>query len=242
MKKRIICFFTLSLIILFIISSGFTSSQTIQENIENSISDLEKSKNQIDQLPTTPEETKKIATDYLRKEWESVLEKNEFVGPIIRTYKKISPITDPIIKAIVGLKPSLSWFFLLTLVIWISFWVYLNRIIEGFSTFSDIVSLIISLGLTIILSLLGVIIAISNTITKIINLAQLWWVKLILIILIITLFIIASIFSKKIGAVMRLIKKKKKEEKEELNRIKLKLAAERAEKFTKEISESLEDE
>lgn len=182
-----------------------------------------------DNLPQSPEELKETSADFLKKEWGKILAKNLYVGPIIKSYQKISPYTDPIFKYTIGMTPSLTWLFFLTLVLWIFFVIYMLKILDLVSIFSRSVQYIVSFGLIIIFSLIGVTRKIAEYIINAISLLTSWWMQLIVASIVILGLILASIFSENIKKLVENIKKNRAKMEEEVGR-------ERLKKITKSLS------
>ncbi|MAG37822.1 hypothetical protein CMI45_00335 [Candidatus Pacearchaeota archaeon] len=195
-----------------------------------------------DQIPKNSEETGEIASDFLKKEWLDVLSKTKSIGPVVKGYEKISPYTDPVGKVVIGEKPGLNWFFFLTLAIWVTLAIYIDKVLSTFSTFSDITSMVISFGMATVLSILGLTRFVAVTISGLLLLADTWWVKLIGIIIFITVLVLISIFSKKFEAIIRLWRirraKNKKEEQELLDRMRLRGYTDIVENYAEKISET----
>jgi hypothetical protein len=162
-----------------------------------------------------------IRSQYLKQEWGKIPEKNKFFGPLMRGYGKISPYTDPIFKYTLGITPSLTWLFVLTLILWIVFLIYIFRVMEFVSLFSPLTKYIVSLGLIVIISIIGTLRILAEAIINIISLFTTWWMQLIGISLVIIALIVASILSKNLKDVFKSIKEKRDEAKKELNQAKL---------------------
>ncbi|MFA5174232.1 MAG: hypothetical protein WC438_03550 [Candidatus Pacearchaeota archaeon] len=175
-------------------------------------------------------------TQYLKQEWGKILANNTYIGPVINRYNKISPYTDPIFKFFLGIEPSLSWLFLLSLTLWITIFMYIYRASE-FLPVSDFTQIAISLGTIIIISLIGIIKKLAELIISAIAVFNTWWMQLIGAGIIIILFVLGSIFSKNLADLFKSNKEKKAKQEEELNREKLKAEVELAGKFTKTISD-----
>jgi len=183
---------------------------------------------------TNPE----IRSQYLKQEWGKILEDKKIIGPIIKSYKKISPYTDPIFKIILGITPSLTWLFVLTLTLWIAFVIYIFRIFELTSLFSKPAQYVISFGIIIIISVLGITKKLAEYIINALSKFTIWWVQLIGIGIVILALIVASILSKNIKKVGKAMKEKKEKEKEKIDRIKLSSAVEQGKKITEALSKS----
>lgn len=159
------------------------------------------------------------SSQYLKKEWGKILETWPVVGPIIRAYEKIAPVTDPVFKYTIGMSPSLSWLFILTLVLWIAFVIYIFRVLELASIFSNqAVKIIISIGLVIVLSITGLTKKLAEYIINAISLLDVWWMQLITALLVIIAIILASVFSKALEDYVKNLKEYKEKAKEESNR------------------------
>ena len=137
MKKSIILFILFLLTInLFIIS--LAHAQELPPipgmgniNPETGLpEDLEKLKDTGEKLTD-----KEQRSQFLKDAQGKLLKENKYTGPIIEGYEKVSPVTDPIFKYTIGLEPSLTWLFTLTLVLWIAFVVYSLRILDLVSVF-----------------------------------------------------------------------------------------------------------
>ena len=94
-----------------------------------------------------------VREEYLKKEWGAIARNSTFFGPIVKGYEKVSPLTDPIFKYTIGMTPSLSWMFVLTLVIWITLFIYIFRAITIFSGSSTVTLIAITLLVMIFLSI-----------------------------------------------------------------------------------------
>lgn len=174
---------------------------------------------------------------YLKQEWGKILAKNKYFGPLIEKYDKISPYTDPIFKYTIGLEPSLSWLFVLTLVLWIFILIYIIRILE-FSSFSAGVRYGIALIFMIIASTIGIPKKIAELIINlIIKLATTWWIQLIAIGVVIAAFVLAIVFSENLKQWVKKIRENRAKMKEALNRAKLEASVKVAEEFTEGLTE-----
>jgi hypothetical protein len=150
--------------------------------------------------------------DFLKKEWGTIIKRNKFLSPILTSLEKAEPYISPILKYTIGIEFSLSYLFFLTLAIWICFLIFAFRIFDIFSLFSKGTSKFISLGLVVILSIFGLTKAIAEAIINVINLLEIWWVKLIVAILLIIGFVIASTTSKSLNAYIKKIKEEQAKE------------------------------
>lgn len=173
--------------------------------------------------------------EYLKQEWEKILLKKESMKPFFGVYYKFSPYTDPVFKYILGMAPSLSWFFLLTLVIWIFLLIYTFRITSLFEISSSLVHYIIVVIVMGIVSFFGVARRLSEYTINMISLAENLWMQLILVVVIILILIIGLLLSKNFQNLFKNLKKSQEKTEEELNRKMLRQDVEVAEEFRKAV-------
>lgn len=164
---------------------------------------------------------------YLKQAWGQILESKPIIGNIIRGYRVISPYTDPVMEYMLGMAPTLSWYFLLLFVVWFTLVRYYSTSFELFksiSLFDESVSLILSLAFFFILTILQVFqtisIWISDKIVYLFGLFGEWYVQLIALIIFIFILIFLGRFSKQIRLMarysrMKRVKAQKEKEQEE---------------------------
>ncbi len=174
-------------------------------------------------VPTTPEELKNQTSQYLKKEWGKLLRDDtstlgKIAAPILRAYDKISPYTDPIFIYTIGMAPSLTWLFILTLTLWIFFVTYIYQAMSLFSVFSDWVHRIISLGMVIVMSLIGVMKTMAEWIIATISVLTSTWMQLIAVLVVFLALIIASYLSGGVEQFFEKMKERKKKFKEEMEK------------------------
>lgn len=224
MKKSIILFILFLLTInLFIISLAHAQDLPPLPGIGN-INPETGLPEGLEELKDTGEKLtdKEQRSQFLKDAQGKLFKENKYTGPIIKSYEKVSPITDPIFKYTIGLEPSLTWLFFLTLVLWIAFVVYTIRALDLVSIFSKWVQYLIAFAGIIIISISGITKKLAELIINTISLFTIWWVQLIGIVLIIVALMLASIFSKNLKEIFESIKEQKEKSEEELNREQLK--------------------
>lgn len=199
------------LLSLLLISFASAQIDSLEEGIEK-IEDLE------EKIPSDEEEAKQVTKDYLRQEWDKILRNNTYVGPVIKQYEKISPITDPIFLYTMGMAPSLSWLFAITLILWITILIYFYRVLDLYGFFSREISFVISVISLIIASLLGLIRIIAEFIIGAIAILTNPIVQVIVAVLIIVGLIVANYFSKQVQVYFKKIKENRAKMKQALNR------------------------
>jgi len=227
MKKRaLIILLTISLIL--ILQINLVLSQVPENPYKEDINKIKEGKDAIDQLKEGNN------SEFLKKQWGELLSKNIYMGPIFSFFNQISPITNPLFKYTLGLEPSFTFLFLLTLSIWIALVAIIFRSMRLLSIMSKKFHYIASFGFVIIVSILGLTRTVAGAIINSLEKLQTWWIKLIVLTIIIVTMLLSIIISKKID---RYAKKTSKTAEEDLAREKLKSSAEVAETFTKGITE-----
>ena len=159
---------------------------------------------------------------YLKTEWGKILEKNRFFGPMMIFYGNLSPYTDPVFLILIGMKPAVTWLFVLTFIIWITFIIYMFRISEFFAFYSEKVRYIVAFLLVVLISALGVTKTIAQwTINTIVFFSTTWWIQLIGGLIVIIVLMVLSVFSKNIQDLFKTMAKKREESQEDLDRARL---------------------
>ncbi len=226
MKKRaLIILLTFSLIL----SINLVLSQVPENPYKDDINKINQGKEILKNL--TQNETR---SEFLKKQWGELLSKNTYLAPIFAFFTQISPFTNPFFKYVIGLEPSFTFLFLLTLVLWITLVVVIFRTLDLLSILSKKFHYIAAFGIVIIVSLLGLTKGIAGGIIDSLEKLQTWWIKLIFLIIIIAMLLLSAIISKMINKSAEKIRKKSEED---LAREKLKSGAKVAETFAEGITE-----
>lgn len=190
--------------------------------------------------------TKEGNLSYVMKDWGNLFRENEFTGPLIESFDIMAPFFKPFwavitpvfnffFKYTVGLPFSWTWLFFLTLIIWIAIAFYIFRVFNLVSIFSKWMHYLISIGMVIILSLMGITKRIAEFAIKTVSLFDTWWMQLIGVAIIIVILVLAIIFSKNLSQLIKAIIERKKGTEEELNRLKLKESVKTATSFSREL-------
>jgi len=175
---------------------------------------------------------------YLKQEWGKILEKNKLMGPIIRGAEKTQPYLDPIFNLVLGIPSSLTWLFILTLIIWVSLAIYIFRFLELFSIVSKFTQYLIYIATMIVWSWIRISKFFAEKIINTLSLFTTWWVQLIGMGVVILILILASVFSKQLKEFFEKAKERRKKNKEEANRMELEKNAKISNMFTKGITNS----
>ncbi len=156
-------------------------------------------------------------SDFLKAQWGEILAKNAFLGPIIKVIGMSSPVTNPLFKYTVGLEPSLTWLFTITLILFILFFAYLHAL-TAYLPFSKSTTLIMTVCTSIALGIMKVFVKItSGIISALTVITSTWWGQLIAIVAVIMIAIIAGILSRNLENVMKTTKEKNEKAKMEQN-------------------------
>lgn len=194
-------------------------------------------------LPVATEKIQEIGDkmndeNFLKNEYQNVLNKSNTLKPLFNFYNKISPVADPVFKYTVGITPSISWLFLLALVLWISFVVYIFGFTSLLKLASNGIYYTIVLIAIVIVSYFGISAKLADFIVKYITKTGSWWIQLTIVVALILVLILASIFSRSILKLEKEIKGKKDKEEEKINRRKLKGDVDTLEIITKGLSDA----
>lgn len=225
MDKRV-CLVLVFLLVGFMLINSVSAG--IESSIEESATKLENTASNVDDFVSRED----IRSEYLKKEWDKVLTNNSgFFGKLYRGYSKVSPYSDPVLEYVVGMAPSLSWMFLLVLVIWfmlVKYYYTFYEVLRDFSTFSDITSMVVSLCFLVILLVLQFFQSISvwgsNKIIELISFVTSPIMQVVLVIVGIIILILLSRFSKEVKILAKFVKmkiykmNKEAEEKERIER------------------------
>jgi len=235
MKKSFVFFLLVFLFVSFV-SAQDNNVGGIKQGLEDNLEKAGDIKGQIDNLD---EDT--IAKDYLRQEWGKILKENKYFGPIISLYEKISHYTDPIFKYTVGVAPSLSLLFVLTLVIWITLFIYFYRAFKIFGFFSGEVNFFIVLAMMLISSAFQVSNRLAELVTGFLGLLTNEWFQIIAGILVIIGLIVLSKFSKEFEKWANKVKENREKMKEEIRKAEDKIHSKKIKEFSKAIDEGFKD-
>ena len=245
MKKRLSLFFLILLLSLtFISAQDDTLPEFLGRDAIGGFADGEDPVDKIEDLQDKLIQKRSGQDyDYLRQGWSKILKKNKYFAPLIRLYEQMHPYLSPVFKYTMGMDLSISWIFLLALIIWITILVYLYGILELFSIFSSTTSGVISLCLSVIIGaffkwpklfaefLIGLITGSDNL-----------WVQIGLVILVIIILVILVVYSKQLGEYVKTLKDRRAQQQEIIDRAKLKSARKNAEDYSKSLNEALGEE
>jgi hypothetical protein len=160
-------------------------------------------------IPSSPEELKDQSSDYLKKEWNKILMNSTTFAPFTSFYKSNENWIDPLSRSLIGLEPSLSWLYVLALVLWGSITISIFRILSFLESISLILKkiigfggpwlkFIVSVGLIWFISAIGFTGFLAQYIISLIETVEPWWGQLITIIAVILILIIYDSFSAEI--------------------------------------------
>lgn len=157
-------------------------------------------------------------TAYLKAEWEKILLKSETFGPIVKFILTL----DPVSNILLGIPISFSWFFFLTLVIWIAFLIIFYRVTSLFEIQNKWIHIIVYLIAVAVITFYKYPKSIAEVIIGIIALMKIWWMQYVIIGIVILIIILAAYFSKQLQIIWKALKEKNKKDMEEMDRKRLK--------------------
>jgi hypothetical protein len=94
--------------IVFIFFITFLLSFSLVYSIDSA--DLSGLEDKVDSIPTSTDDAKQIASDYLKQEWRNTLEKSS-AGRFLLAISDTLKALNPIFKNTIGIEYSLNWIF-----------------------------------------------------------------------------------------------------------------------------------
>ena len=190
-KSRLILFVLIIVLLIYILPNVLAQTPEYPTSLEGDAGKILNAANQIKDFKDT-----NLSSEFLKKQWGDLLLKNNVTGPFMKAINATSPFFNPIFKYTIGLEPSLTFLFFLTLAIWIALVSATYRTTNLASILSKRSHIIFAFGLIIIISIFGITKAIAEFIINLLEKMQTWWIKLIVITIIIALLIINQIIAK----------------------------------------------
>lgn len=187
----------LFLFIIFLICFVLLQTTILKADLEDVIENFESTSENVQTNISTK-------WDYLGKEWQNILLKNEIIKSIDSFFTKISFLFEVLLAEPYSF--SLNFFFVV--VLWFIFAINLIKILKGFSMFSSWVSFIIGFGITVAFARTKFFSNVSNFLIYLIFKPELWWTRLIIFILILFILVLLYRANSIIG---NLIKKQREE-------------------------------
>lgn len=126
--------------------------------------------------------------EYLKQEWTKLFASNKYLGPVLFYTNKFFVFFNPLWKIIFGMEFSWSWFFILSLLIWVAIIILIYSPVKAFTNFSSIVSLISSIVIASIIGWRGSIKNLVNFLITILSNKWLVWISIIIAVLLIILY------------------------------------------------------
>lgn len=243
MKKQKTFFILITaILILSLFGTVLIKSQNEPTTNNSGVPDITGDVNPETGIPKTVEKVQDIGnklsdedqrTAYLKQEWQKILEKSKTFGPIVKFILKLDPVSD----FILGMPIAFSWYFFLTLVIWIAFIVIIFQITSLFDITNKLIHYLIAIGLIAAISYYRYPKSISGFIIILISLlSKTWWMQYVIIGIVILIIILATYFSTQLKIIMKAIKEKHEKNMQELEKGEFKNDAKFLETFRKEMS------
>jgi len=183
MKSKIWCFVFLVLVFSAVFVSGLEAS-----DIKEGITDED------------------VRSEYLKQEWSKILEKTA-VGRTLLTISGVLAGLSPIFMFLVGVEYSLSWFFFLSLGLWIVIFIIIYKPVKAIFQTSWWITFIIAFIITALGARLG---AIPKFLEYLSPLVTNKWIALLAVVIGIALVYAYSLFMKTFGKAMKAKLKKEK--------------------------------
>jgi Na+-transporting methylmalonyl-CoA/oxaloacetate decarboxylase gamma subunit len=171
-------------------------------------------------------------TTYLKQEWQKILEKSPTFGPIVKFILKL----DPVSNLLLGMPIAFSWYFFLTLIIWITFVVFIYYATSLFEV-SKWLHYIIAIALISVITYYRQPKSIATfTVGLITRLSKTWWMQYVIMGIVILVLILVIYFSKQLQIIGKWIKEKQEKNFEALEKEKTKVNNEAMDTFRKGLS------
>ncbi len=148
-------------------------------------------------LPTELEKLQEIGKNlskeeqrkqYLKQEWTKILAEHKIFGPVLFYTNNFFSFFNPIWKIIFGIEFSWSWAFIFSMILWIILIVLIYTPIKSMSNLNIIFSLLISMIISSLVGVSGVIQKIVDLLTTMITNIWLVWVSIIITILLVIIY------------------------------------------------------
>jgi len=173
---------------------------------------------------------KQTRAEYLKQEWGKILEeKFPFFKFFIKGIRTTAPFFNPVFEALLGMPPSFSWFFGLTLVLYIALLIYIYRIMEITNIWSKWTFNLMFLGVAVVITVMRITQTLSNYLIKAVAILQTTQ-AIAAVVAIILALILASIFSKNVRNLIKHTREEAKKTKREQRAKELKTKVEAIEK------------
>lgn len=208
MKKAGILLLTLLILSIFVIVADAQTSPDTTAGGINEETGLPKSFDKYQEVSEnlSKEEQREA---YLKQEWTKIFANNKVLGPVLFYTNKFFTFLNPFWKIIFGVEFSWSWFFILSLGIWVLFIVIIYSPAKSFTNLKPLLALLFSAIISSIAGILGTIKRIVDFLTTLMSNRWIVWVSIIITIL------LAILYSKFMKAYGDKVKGKMKEEAEE---------------------------
>lgn len=180
---------------------------------------------------------------FLEKDWSEDLKEFPLLNDFIVFYEDTYNLTKPFFIYTVGVSPSLSFSFLMTVTLFVVFLILFYGILAGMSTFSKGISSLLAILLSVVLGNLGFIKGMSFSFVWFLSLFEIfniWWVQIILIIFLFIFLFILVLLSAYIKDFFKKYRKERKKIKEEFEMEMSKRNIDSLSGFAKQVNNKLE--
>lgn len=126
--------------------------------------------------------------EYMKQEWTKLRATNQFLAPVLFYTNKFFSFFNPLWGIIFGVEFSWSWFFILSLLIWIIIIVLIYSPVKSLTNFGSIFSLILSIVISSIIGGLGTIRKFVDFLTTVMSNKWIVWISIIIVILLTLLY------------------------------------------------------
>ncbi len=162
-----------------------------------------------EKIPTTPEDIEEIQSNYLKKEWESVILKSKYIGPVHNFFKSNSFI----FQIIFAYDYELSWVFLGIVFLWFFVFLLSAKFFASSGIAKESIAYLLGIAAAIITAQIRLLKLIVSLVAEMSSKLSTWWGKLIFIIILFGIVAILSVLLRMLSNSLKEKRRKKKEEK-----------------------------
>ncbi len=160
-------------------------------------------------VPTTPQDAANVSLNYLKAEWQKIIAKTPYIGPIHNFLLN----NQMIMIVLFNTQYEFSLTFICIFVLWLYFWFLSSDYIDSYGIIKMGLPWLAGLGVALILAHVGLIKLLVDTCLNIIYAKDLWWARLLIWMGIIAIFFLVG-YAEQILKEANVSGKKKKEEQE----------------------------
>ncbi|MCX6748417.1 MAG: hypothetical protein NT076_02330 [Candidatus Pacearchaeota archaeon] len=179
MKNKLICVFIIALFLASFIALNL--AWAADNDVPGLPSYLQ---NDPEQTVETYKNKTLTTSEYLKKEWKTILIKKPYIGPTVIFLDNLFTSINPFFKLVLGFEYSLSWAFIFAMIIWIILFIFLYQPAKAVFNSNTLLGILTSFAITSLIGLAGVIKKVIDLLSTMINNQWIFYLSLAITILI----------------------------------------------------------